>query len=69
MVNAAAARLTEFEAAAWHWYAANASGWAARVGITAREFERLGLRGIARTLWINAMALIDRETSAAGADE
>lgn len=61
--------MTPFEAAALSWYTANAGGWAARVGITAREFERLRLRGPARALWIEAMQRIDEELRSRSEDD
>jgi hypothetical protein len=52
-------RMSDFEASALMWYWENATGWAARMGITGREFERLRLRGIARSLFLKAMQMIE----------
>jgi hypothetical protein len=59
IVSESAAQMSEFEAAAWGWYWRNASGWAAKMGITAREFGRLRLRGSARDLFLQAMSKIE----------
>jgi len=52
--------MSAFETAALGWYLAHATGWAERAGITAREFERLRLRGRAREIFIRAMNLIEK---------
>lgn len=58
-LDAVAAEMSEFESWAWNWYWENASGWAARIGITASEFMRMKLRGEARRLFIKAMQMIE----------
>jgi len=60
VVNTAAAEMSSFETSALGWYLAHATGWAERIGITAREFERLRLRGRAREIFIRAMNLIEK---------
>lgn len=59
MTDAALGRMSAFEAGALAWYWANASGWAARIGITAAEFQRLRLRGVAREIFLLAMQKIE----------
>jgi hypothetical protein len=52
-------RMSRFEVEAVNWYWENASGWAAKMGITAREFERLRLKGLRRKLFLEAMEMIE----------
>jgi hypothetical protein len=58
-LDAVSERMSDFEIEAWNWYWENASGWAARIGITARAFELLGLEGIKRKLFLEAMGMIE----------
>jgi len=50
-----------WERAVLNWYHENASGWAAKVGITASEFGRLRLRGAGRGMFLKAMQIIESE--------
>jgi len=52
--------MSDFESAALGWYWENASGWAAKVGITASEFRALRLKGFARTVFLRIMSKIEQ---------
>lgn len=59
-MEAAAERMTPFEAAVLTWYLENCTGWAGRHGIAAEAFLALELRGETRRMFLAAMSATER---------